>query len=572
MKNEHSYRRLFWMLRLMRFLRIGGWQAVVIQAVIMGLAGAAAALAYDAAAIGITHLLTGLEGTRVDCFAHTPPLQRALLPALGAVPAALVLGWALKRARYPMPEYMEAFSLGNGRLPRTQGMLRSLSAACSLGSGAAIGKEGALMQISAVAASAAGRWLHVSPPRLRLMVGCGAAAGMTAAFHTPLSACLFVCEIVIGTFSIGALAPLLVAACSAYVLISLLGDSGALFENAAKIQGLEQTGLCLALALLAALAARAWVRFLGFCRRALNGRVSWLMPRMVAAGALVGLAAVYEPAVVGNGQEPIVSLVAGDMPLGRMALLLGLKVLLVAVVFGVGTMGGALTPTLMIGCFLGGLFGGMAQAWGASGDVAGYAIVGMAAFFAVAGRAPVTALLLGIEFTMNAGLAFPLMAGVAAAYAFSRLLPGRSLYDAASATGPANAFDAPMAQMRINDIYRPASMQVHESAPMDRVLRVMLRHPGENVPVAHADGSFAGLVLNGAKLPAQGNAASAMRRDIPELTPGMGLPEALGLFARTRLDSLPVVAKNRRLLGMVSRAELYQTTALMMRKELARAR
>lgn len=560
------------MLRLMRLLRIGEWQAVVVQAVLMGLAGAVAALAFDAAANAVMYLASGHWGTRVECFSHLSPAGKVLLPALGAIPAAWILGRALRRARFPMPEYMEAFSLGSGRLPLRQGFMRCLSAIFSLGSGAAIGKEGALVQIAAVSASAVGRWLHVSPPRLRMMVGCGAAAGMATAYHAPLSACLYVCEIVVGTFSIGTLAPLLVAACAAYVLLWLMGGKGALFAAHAPLDTLGQVGLCALLALAAAVAARAWVGFLGLCRRKLNGRVGWLMPRMAAAGLLVGGASLIEPAIVGNGQEAIASLVAGELEASRIALLLGMKFLLVAIVFGVGTMGGVLTPTLMIGCFLGGLWGVAANALGVGGNMAGYAFVGMAAFFAVAGRAPVTALMLGIEFTMDASLIFPLMVGVAIAYAFGRLFPGRSLYDNSVAAGPANAFDSPMARMTVGDIYRPASVQVHGNTPMERVMRAMLRHPGENVPVTDEKGCLAGLVPCSQNSWKETDAASAaMDRDVPVLTPEMSLPAALETFAHTPLDSLPVVRANRQLLGMASRSELYQTTALMLRKELARS-
>lgn len=576
MKHHADTKRLLMWLGFMRLLGIGEWQAGVIQAVLMGLAGALAALCFDFGTDVVQYLYTGADGGRVACFSGLPMLWRLLLPAAGAVPAALVLGYALRHNKKPVPEYMEAFSLGNGRLPRRQGVLRSLSAVLSLGSGACIGKEGALMQISAVSASAMGRWLHVSPPRLRLMVGCGAAAGMTAAYHTPLAACLFVCEIVVGTFSIGTLAPLLVAACAAYTLISLMGRGGALFPTNAVFCSGANIAWCIVLALGAALLARFWVWLLGFCRKRLNGKPAWLLPRMAAAGLLVGAVAVWEPEIVGNGQETIADLVRGGFDTGRIATLLVLKIAIVAIVFGVGTMGGVLTPTLMIGCCAGAVFGAGVHALGWGGDTAtAYAFVGMAAFFAVAGRAPVTALLLTVELTMNATLIFPLMVGVAVAYAFSRLLPGRSLYDSSARVGSNNAFDSPMGNMRVADIYRRSPMRVHADAPVERVLRVMLRHPGENVPVEDAQGHYLGLILSRSihETPGTDRAGELAERGIRVLTPDMNLPQALECFAHSPTDSLPVVrAEDSLFLGMLSRSELYQLTALMMRKELARMR
>ena len=577
MKRRTEYNRLIFLLRLMRLLRIGEWQAVVLQAVLMGLAGACVAWCFLRGGDLIQWCYTGMDTTRVDCFSSLPWQWRLFLPAVGAIPAALVLWFAIRRADNPVPEYMEAFSLGDGRLRRRQGVLRTISAMLSIGSGACIGRMGALLQISAVAASSTGRLLHVSAPRLRLMVGCGAAAGMTVAYHTPLAACLFVSEILVGTFSIGSLAPLLVASCTAYGLVSLLGQGWALFPHTGHFGSLAEIGTCVLLALVAAVVARFWVWILSALRKLLSGKTCWLVPRMVAAGLLVGVVSIWLPEVVGNGQEAISGVMQGGFGLERAAILLGVKILLIAIVFGVGTQGGVLTPTLMVGFFVGGLFGGILQSLGFSGEsTIAYAFVGMAAFFSVAGRAPVTALILAVELTMNASFIFPLMVGVAVAYAFSHILPGRSLYDSSTKPTDPTAFDSPLSAMRVTDIMRCSPVRVHADASVEPVLRAMLRHPGENVPVEDAEGRYVGLILHSkmetTSTPAE-SAAALMAPDVPTLSPGMSLPVALELFSHAAPDSLPVVApEDGHLLGLVSRSELYRVTALMLRKEMARQR
>ena len=575
--NRSAYQRRMFLLRVMRALRIGQRQAVLVQALLLGLAGAVAALAFDAAIDAVQWVYTGFAGTRVDCFMQLPGWARVLLPAAGAIPAALVLLFAMRVDKRPMPEYMESFSLGDGRLPRRQGFLRSLSAVLSMGSGACIGKVGAIIQASAVAASAAGRALHVSPSRLRLLVGCGAAAGMTAAIHTPLSACLFVCEVLVGTFSIGYMAPLLAATCASYALLWLLGRTDAIFAaDAAQVVfgSLPQVLLCAVLAVAAALCGRGWVWFAKWMRRRLDGRPAWLPVRMAAAGLLVGLVAYEDPFIVGNGQEAIAALLAGCLSTPHAAALLCCKVLLVAVVFGVGTMGGMLMPTLMVGCFLGALFGTGADALGVGGGVLPYALVGMAAFFGVAVRAPITALLLVIELTMNASLIFPLMVAVAVAYGVARLLPAGSLYDRAASA--ASTLNAAPAAMRVADVMRRSPVLVHVSAPLDRVLHQMLRHPDENVPVVDAQGCYAGLIV-ASELPDDvgGNppcAGDLMHTDTPALSPSDGMPEALRAFQGSPLNSLPVVdPATGALCGVVSRTELYRVSTLLLRKAISRA-
>lgn len=551
----------FYLPVLLRSLRLQERHLVALQACLMGLAGAVAALLFESASDAVQYLYTGFWGGREACFAQLPPLWRVLLPALGAVPAALVLWVALKRAKRPIPEYMESFSLENGRLPRRQGLLRSLSAVLSLGSGACIGKEGALIQISAVAASAVGRLLQVSAPRLRLMVGCGAAAGMTAAFHTPLAACLFVCEVVVGTFSIGHLAPLLAASCSAYGLLWLMGDTGALFSSSAAFDSATDVGFCALLGLLAACCGKLWVAWLNAARRLLNGRPAWILPRMAAAGALVGFAALYEPHIVGNGQESIAALLSGQFgSVAHVGALLGLKALLVAVVFGVGTMGGVLTPTLMLGCFAGYLFGCVADAPMA----ALYALVGMAAFFAVAARSPITAMIMVMELTLNAPLLFPLMVAVAVAYGAARLLPGASLYDRASSS----PFEKTLSGMTVAELLQPAPLRLHADASADRVQRALALHGEEGIPVTDGQGRYAGFIL---PQPEPGTDVAALCCSLPPLHPEDDMPAALSRFASyPQATVLPVTdAASAELLGLVSRAELYQVTALLLRKELA---
>lgn len=551
MKHRADYRLLTRQLELMRRLRIGEQQAALLQALLMGLAGACAALLFEAATTAVQGVCTGdwVQG-RVACFATLALPWRVLLPCLGAVAAALVLLAAHRIDARRIPDYMEAFSLGSGRLPRRQGLLRSLSAVISLGTGACIGKEGALMQIAAVAASAAGRWLHVSPHRLRLMVGCGAAAGMTAAFHTPLAACLFVSEVVVGSLSIGYLAPLLIASCSAYALVWCMGEGTALFPSAAAVGDAPQLLLCLASALLLAPLGKLWVAWLNLSRRLFSGRPSWLAVRMALAGLLVGGVAAYQPAIVGNGQEAIAGVLASAFSLPEAAVLLALKALLVAVVFGVGTMGGVLTPTLMLGCFAGWCFG---AAVGAPSPET-FALVGMAAFFTAAARTPVTALLLVVELSLNAALIFPLMAAVAVAYGVSRYLPGKTLYDSAhSGLSP---------DLRVRDIMLHHPAQLHADADESRLRRAALHHPNLPLPLVDEEGRYLALQLPFAETPVTP----------PELAPEDTPAQALRRFEQSpQSDWLPVV-QDGRILGLVSRVELYQTTALLFRRVLAARR
>src|SRR3546814_9100662 len=104
-------------------------------------------------------------------------------------------------------DLMEAVAIGDGRLSIRQGLLRSLSSLCTVASGGSIGREGAMVHLASLAASAIGRFTYFGTARLRLLVACGAAAGVAAAYGAPIAGELFVAEIVLGPMSMQRFGP-----------------------------------------------------------------------------------------------------------------------------------------------------------------------------------------------------------------------------------------------------------------------------------------------------------------------------------------------------------------------------
>lgn len=212
----------------------------------------------------IQWMLTGIwSDSRVGTFSLVEPEWRMFIPVAGGLVAGCILLFLKKRMPGQATEYMEAMSIGNGLIKFRASALKVFSAAWSIASGAAIGKEGPIIQSSALIASNVGQRLHVSIPRLRLLVGCGAAAGFTTAFHAPFSGCLFVSEIIIGTVSMDILAPLLIASCTGFVMLHLLGDPSPLYSSPFEsFTVFSQSLWCIALGAAAAVAARGWVSLL----------------------------------------------------------------------------------------------------------------------------------------------------------------------------------------------------------------------------------------------------------------------------------------------------------------------
>lgn len=585
---EKKYSR--WMrfaLDLREKLRLGDTQIIYIWAIVTGVLGAVTALAFSFCVNCVQDLLTMTHGlTQVEAFSSMQNWHRILVPAIGGVLAGTTLLIMHKFVPVRATEYMEAIALGDGYVPPKPSLLRSLSAVFTIGSGAAIGREGPLIQTSAVVASWLGSRFKLPAPRLRLVVACGAASAMAATFHTPLSGGLFVGEIVLGALTLDFLAPLLVASCSGYLILSLVGAAEPIYHVSGEvIIGSNQLVIafsCIALGLVASLAANVWLWLLKIARRFLNGRHALLPVRLALAGAVVGAAAIFYPELTGNGYSMISGIVSAQFSPQEAAILLALKVGIVACVFGVGTVGGALTPSLTIGTFIGFLFSALMTRLGVPGDHAvAYSLVGMAAFFTTAANAPMTSLLLVVEFTLAGTLIFPLVVGVVVSYTVSRLLHTESMYYASLAAGPRSIFSKPLAAVRLIELARRQPPTVRPDASFGDVAKMLIRHPSQTIFITGENDAYRGAIVSSdilqfAKTKELAEAIIAIdvsRDNLPVLTPEMKLPDALKVFAsRKHEDSLALVEseKTRKLLGIVNRSDLYLAIGEIMRREKIR--
>jgi CIC family chloride channel protein len=138
--------------------------------------------------------------------------QRVLTPTVGGLCAGLVLFWGLRLAGpQRSSNLLEVVVAGDGRLPFRSAVVKFLSSLITIGSGGSIGREGGITQLSATLASKWGQLAKWHPYRLRLLVGCGAASGISAAYNAPISGAVFAALIVLGNFSMNLFAPLVFA-------------------------------------------------------------------------------------------------------------------------------------------------------------------------------------------------------------------------------------------------------------------------------------------------------------------------------------------------------------------------
>ena len=228
------------MTRLLRGLKLRVWiaekirpsdlQVTLFWAGVIGFIGAIASHLFRVATEEVHWLLTQHTGEYARTFMQLPMWRRLVTPAIGGAIAGTIifLGARFRRSKYST-DYMEAVVVGEGVISFGSSVVKTLSAMFSIASGGSIGREGPLVQLSSLCASLVGRWRAWSIPRKRLLVACGAAAGIASAYNAPIGGALFVGEIVLGTMAMEIFGPLVFASVIATLTTQRFIGAGPLY-------------------------------------------------------------------------------------------------------------------------------------------------------------------------------------------------------------------------------------------------------------------------------------------------------------------------------------------------------
>lgn len=544
---------------------------------LIGVVGALVNLAFFQITEGIKRQIAPAGPERIDVALAWEWWQRLLTPALGGLAAGLILHWGVRLlgvAGQGTTNLLEVIVAGDGRLPFRTSLLRALSSLLSMSSGASIGREGPLANLTASLASKAGQWADWAPYRLRMMVACGAAAGMAAAYNAPIGGAVFAAQIVLGNFSMNLFAPLVVASVVATVVSrSFFGiEPWYRVPDAVEFTRLSQLPWFLLLGVLAGVVGAWFLKSMHTCERIWT-RVPWPLPaRMCLAGLAVGGLALAYPEVLGNGYTATNRILHETLPLGFLVGVLAAKWLATAITVGAGTVGGVFTPTLFVGAGLGGAFGRLLHDAGYAQQLPGaaFALVGMGGLLAATTHSPLLAMILIFEISLNYTLMPPLMVVAVIATLVARRLHPDTVYTeplrrkGVSADRETDQIGA-ASQQTVGDLMRQPVPPVHETTAFADIASRFLTSPNNFLPVVDAEGRLVGVValqdLKGylhERDAIRGIiAADIMRPPPPLLTPGQRLSEALPILLASELRNIPVVnsVEGCRLVGSVPRAE-----------------
>jgi chloride channel protein, CIC family len=490
----------------------------------------------------------------------------------GAVVAISALLWPRLRGGHGTARIIEAIWVRGRELSLLRTLVRGLLSILSVGAGASLGREGALVQTGAAAGSWLAGRLRLSERQARVLVACGAASGIAAAYDVPIGGALFGLEVLLGSFALELLGPIVVSCVVATAVARSLPipHPGYQIPQYTLLDPKELL-VGVALAPFLGLASAIYVRVMGWVEVRFDRLPRWLAPFAPVLGlAAVGALAVRFPPVLGNGFDTVHEMLLGGVPLELLLVLPALKLLASAVCAGSGVPGGLFTPSLFYGAAIGGLAGELlARLFPGLAPPGAVALIGMAGVLAGTTHAAVSAVLIIFEMTGDYQVILPLMLSAAIAAVTSRAIEPDSLYTAPMRRRGKTLPELPRPEwLRTTPVAaivaRDAEL-VEPTLPFEAVVKKLLSlPPGHDLYVADSEGRLVGVIrLDALKgtISDQADlamivAADVVDREVGAITTSMTLAEVATRFGETDLERLPVVDGGRRVVGSVSMRDL----------------
>jgi CIC family chloride channel protein len=486
-----------------------------------------------------------------------------VVPAGGVVMGLSLLAlarWWPRRAIDPI----EANALYGGRMSTADSLIVVLQTVLSNGVGASVGLEAGYAQAGSALASRLGRMFRLRRNDLRVLVGAGAAGAIGAAFNAPLTGSFYAFELVIGTYTLGTLAPVMVAALVSVSVVRAMIPEEFSFDIRVPtaIEPVDYLPI-LALGVVCALAGILIMRGVTLTE-ALFRRTrvpAWLRPTV--GGLVVGGLALISPQVLSSGHEALKVGLDAPYPIQQLALLLVLKSLASAISLGSGFRGGLFFASLFLGAILGKLFAAC-LAWisivqAIPPVVCG--LVGMSGLAVAIVGGPLTMAFLALETTGS----LPLTVAVVGAAVVSALTVRRTFgYSFATwrfhVRGEAirSAIDIGwIRNLTVGRMMRREMRIVRGDTTLAAFRRDVPLGATARVVVVDQANRYAGIVLvaeaHGADNKAE-NLTELLHNKNDVLLPQMTIKDAVGMFEQAEADALVVVDGNesRRVIGLLT--------------------
>ncbi len=339
------------------------------MALIVGGGAGLGAVAFRWLIFSVTWLVTGAHQFGQQGHAASPHLEFMglwfvlLAPVIGGlIYGPLIQRFAREARGHGVPEVMLAVAENGGRIRPPVTIVKALASAICIGTGGSVGREGPIVQIGSAFASTLGQLARMSESRLRIIVACGAAAGIAATFNAPITGLFFGFEIVLREFSLDATVATILSAVTGDLVSRAVFGSAPFFSSVPHGLAVSNDATYLLVAILgigAGLLGYGFKTFLYWLEDAVDelwaGRPEWARPAVggVALGALL----LVIPQIYGVGYPVMDRALAGHMVFGLLIVLMLGKIVAASVTLSIGGSGGVFAPSLFMGAMGGSAFG-----------------------------------------------------------------------------------------------------------------------------------------------------------------------------------------------------------------------
>lgn len=505
-----------------------------------------------------------------------PWYVKLIVPVCGAAVVGPLIYFLAREAKgHGVPEVMQDVALKNGMIRPRLVLVKSFASAITIGTGGSVGREGPIVQIGSAIGSTIGQWLKVSPERLKILVGCGAAAGIAATFNAPIAGAFFALEIVLGNFALTSFSPIIISSVLATAISrNFLGDFPAFVVPEYALVSLWEIPLYVLLGVVAGCVSVLFSKSIYRSEDLFNKIPLPEYLKNPLGGLLIGIVIIFFPHVYGVGYETIEMALRGNLVWHLALLLIFVKLLATSLTLGSGGSGGIFAPSLFLGAVVGSLFGIAAHTLfpGITAHSGAYAMVGMGAVVAGAAHMPITSILILFELTNDYKIILALMIACTVSTIISRKLDQDSIYTKKLTRRGISLNQGReeliMKSFTVGDAMRTEAPVISEDASFDGIISAFMQKKEPYYFVVNDSNTFQGMlsiheiksVMNDKDLQNLIIARDMVDIEIKPVILKNNLAECMERFGQVDHDYLPVVddEESNRLIGSISRRDIMQ--------------
>lgn len=535
------------------------------------------------AAVGIRFLIDEIsllsfsgDGNVLENIISNPWYIVILAPTIGGlIVGPLIYFFAPEAKGHGVPEVMQAILLKGGKIRPRVAIVKAIASAITIGTGGSVGREGPIIQIGSSIGSTVGQFIKIPSNKLKTLVGCGAAAGIAAAFNAPIAGALFAVEIILMDFAVAQFSPIVISSVMATVIShSFEGKLSAFNVPTYEYASPYELGFYFILGALSGLVSYLFIKVLYYSEDFFDNKFNipdYIKP--IIGGLGIGALALIFPQVMGVGYDTINNALHGNMIWYVALALVFMKVFATSLTLGSGGSGGIFAPSLFMGAMLGFFFGNLVNEFlpDITAGPGAYALVAMGGLVAGTTRAPITAIIIVFELTYDYEIILPLMITAIVSTILSSYLSRESIYTLKLLLRGINLKEGAetnvMESIPVEDVYKREIESINVSENFTNVVNFVLSRKDSEYPVIDHNGNAIGLIaINDLKdflferdsLNTLLIAGDLVNRRYEPLTTEDNCYTAIQKMNKYQLEGLPVIENlnNKKLIGMIWRKDI----------------